>query len=94
MSLLQIQPRCAKCDVDSPVVNALVVTGGENLQYRPELALTEVYNPATETGSSGGNLITPRRLHRAVLLEDGGVLVTGGYRTRTGALSECELGTP
>lgn len=73
----------------------VIVTGGEmNASRNPELRSAEIYSPRTGRWSTGGSLVTPRRLHRTVLLEDGRVLVSGGYRTRFGTIADVDLGTP
>ncbi len=39
----------------------------------------QVYDPASDTWSATGNMITPRHSHTATLLSDGKVLAAGGY---------------
>ncbi|MGY0459555.1 DUF6603 domain-containing protein [Kitasatospora sp. cg17-2] len=59
------------------VVGGALATGG-----RPApLAFCELYDPAAGTWSTAGSLTTPRRGHRATVLADGSVLVTGGEAT-------------
>jgi len=57
----------------------VLVTGGcDTLDCARVLNATEVYDPATDRWSSGGNLGTARAGHGATLLASGEVLVTGG----------------
>jgi hypothetical protein len=57
----------------------VLVTGGTiNLAADTPLASAEIYDPATGTFSTTGSMETGRRLHSAVLLDDGRVLVVGG----------------
>src|SRR5947207_6731496 len=43
------------------------------------LKSAELYDPATGTWSYMGNLMQPREFHAATLLQDGQVLVAGGF---------------
>jgi WD40 repeat protein len=56
----------------------IVGGGGTTVSYLPD---TEVYDPASKTFSSSGtdSLDTGRYVHTATLLDDGRVLVAGGY---------------
>ncbi len=55
-------------------------------------APAELYDPATGIWTETGSLITPRGLHTATLLNDGEVLVCGGYYG--GSLASAELYDP
>ena len=60
----------------------VLVAGGSNGQT---LALTELFDPTSETFMGTGSLVTQRQWHTATLLNDGTVLVTGGaYRKPLG----------
>ncbi|WP_437640281.1 Kelch repeat-containing protein [Sorangium sp. So ce854] len=62
----------------TPLPNGLVLrTGGSD----DESVLREaaLYDPATNTWSSAGTMSVTRHLHTATLLQDGRVLVVGGY---------------
>ena len=53
----------------------VLVTGGEG---EPAETVTEIYDPATATWSSAGNMANRHGYHEATLLSDGRVFVTGG----------------
>ena len=74
----------------------VLVTGG--LRYDPVTfastnpASAEIYDPATGQWQSAGSLSTGRQTHTATLLQNGKVLVAGGYFTNY--LSSAELFDP
>ena len=55
----------------------VMVIGGVS-GYNTYLNSAEIYNPTTNGWTSAGTMSTPRHEHRATLLGDGRVLVTGG----------------
>ncbi len=59
---------------DGKVLVAGGFTGGEN-----SLASAEVFDPATSTFASAGNMNASRAGHTATLLPNGKVLIAGGY---------------
>src|SRR5687768_3643919 len=63
-----------------PPDGRVLVVGGTN---GTSLASAEIYDPVTATWSPTGSLATPRAGHRATLLPDGKVLVTGGANGTT-----------
>jgi N-acetylneuraminic acid mutarotase len=62
----------------------------------------EIYDPSTERWTLTGSMITPRSMHASVLLDDGRVLVLGGYSavfvegpsTQFFATNKCEIYDP
>ena len=75
----------------------VLVAGG--LRYRPDtcsiLNSAEVYDPKTGAWSETGSLNWARTAHRAVLLDDGRVLVVGGFGGLCGgAFDHAELYDP
>ena len=75
----------------------VLVVGGRDHIAPPFFGLTgsaELYDPATETWSSTGNLNTSRSGHTATLLANGQVLVAGGITTNYVLLDSVELYDP
>jgi N-acetylneuraminic acid mutarotase len=58
------------------------------------LSSAELFNPATETWTNTGSMITAREDHTATLLTNGWVLVTGGYDSNGNSISQAELYNP
>ena len=58
------------------------------------LFMTELYNPQTETFSNAGNLQHDRSDHTATVLQNGKVLLTGGFDRGGQAISSAELYDP
>lgn len=56
----------------------LIIGGRSTNQAGTPLASAEIYDPEFDTFTATGSLVVPRRSHRAILLDDGRVLVTGG----------------
>jgi hypothetical protein len=57
----------------------ILLTGGADDLFGEPTDTAEVYDPVTQTFSAVGSLVGgPRALHRATLLDDGRVLLTGG----------------
>src|SRR6266513_5638074 len=55
----------------------ILITGGRDSAGNI-VAVSEIFDPATETSTAGATLTTPRVDHTATLLADGRVLVAGG----------------
>ena len=70
----------------------MLVAGGYN--GGGDLVSAELYDPATNTWSAAGSLITARYSHTATRLPSGQVLVAGGRDTGNNALASAELYTP
>ena len=64
-----------------PLVGQVVLIGGLQLEGDTRIALNgqELYDPATNSTSSTGSMNDARGQHTATLLNNGLVLVTGGY---------------
>jgi len=59
-----------------------------------DAAGSELYDPTTGTFVSAGNLNTARDTHTATLLNDGKVLIVGGFDSNSNILSSAELYDP
>ena len=58
----------------------VLIAGGFNVDFNPDiLASAEIYNPAASTFTNTGSLIGIRWQHTATLLNDGSVLIAGGF---------------
>ena len=69
----------------------VLVAGGGGPRH---LASAEIYDPASGTWSSTGSMTTDRLGPTATLVRTG-VLVAGGYHTRsTGSLASAEIARP
>ena len=65
--------------------------------FLPILNTVEIYDPATGTFATTGNMVVPRMSHTATLLDDGRVLITGGIDSHGGggaAVASAELYDP
>jgi N-acetylneuraminic acid mutarotase len=74
----------------------LLVCGGNTYDegsYRA-CASCEIYNPLSGTWFAASDMKKARTGHTATLLQNGRVLVTGGYNDDDGYLSECEVYDP
>lgn len=72
----------------------VLITGGYSYVNNNYSVLTaELYDPASGTFSSANDMTTPRANHTATLLNDGKVLLTGGYSPNS-TLSNAELYDP
>ena len=71
----------------------VLVTGGSSSKGRGDIASIELYDPATDTWSTGPPLSFPRQNHTAAALPDGRVLIAGGLHERA-AVSSTEVYEP
>ena len=83
-------PRYAHTATVLPSGKVLVTGGCTATACTTPTAVSELYDPASNTWSTTGSLNTARTYHTAVLLKTGMVLVVGG----SGPLSSCELYNP
>lgn len=73
----------------------VLVTGGTGATNGPEITSTsELYDPDSGTWSATGSLADARYAHRATLLWNGQVLVTGGFNHQKGHLTTTEVYDP
>jgi N-acetylneuraminic acid mutarotase len=75
----------------------VLVTGGLQIAggYDVAIASAEIYNPSTRLWTPAPSMPTARTGHRATLLADGRVLVTGGFSTAQNAsLQSVEIYNP
>jgi Putative Ig domain/Galactose oxidase, central domain len=76
----------------------VLITGGYNqaaafLEPGSVLSSAEIYDPVAGTIAAAGNMIEARASHSATLLQDGRVLLAGGYNN-TGPLATAEIYDP
>jgi hypothetical protein len=62
-----------------PDARVLITGGGPTVQQPYTHQSAELYNPSDATFSSIGNMTAPRSSHTATLLNDGRVLIAGGF---------------
>ena len=76
----------------------VLVTGGSATatsgQNQPTFASTELYDPATSSWMTGASMSAARNDHAATLLNDGEVLVTGGWGSSGNPSFTAELYDP
>jgi deoxycytidylate deaminase len=77
----------------------VLITGGGSAGWTPDhfVASAEIYDPKTGTFTATGPMTDARALHTATLLDDGRVLMTGGfnnYNTGGTSLASAELYDP
>src|SRR6266508_2859468 len=64
--------------------NRVLRTGGYSYASNQTLQTAEIYDRASRTFTSAGTMTATRYAHTSTLLNDGRVLVAGGYATATG----------
>jgi N-acetylneuraminic acid mutarotase len=73
----------------------LVCGGTSEIEgVRTELPSCEIYDPVSGTWSTAQDMLKPRTGHTATLMQNGRVLVTGGYNGDDGYLPDCEVYNP
>ncbi len=73
----------------------VLVAGGSDLVNEETLDSAEIYNPATGTFTLLSNTLSTARVgHTATLLNNGQVLIVGGYDPETGLIADAELYDP
>src|SRR5208282_4761302 len=73
----------------------VLVAGGSDLADEETLDSAEIYNPATGTFTLLSNTLNTARVgHTATLLNNGQVLIVGGYDPDSGLIADAELYDP
>ncbi|MDX2039904.1 MAG: kelch repeat-containing protein [Acidobacteriota bacterium] len=70
----------------------VLVAGGSD--FNGAMRFAELYDPATDTWTRTGDMLTSRTSHTATLLRNGKVLVTGGVQAGGSILDSAELFDP
>ncbi len=88
-----ITPRLGEATATLLTNGKILVVGGQNYPQvqHYSLAAAELCDPVTGTWAATGSLATSRDAHTATLLQNGKVLVAGGFSTTGGALTSSEL---
>lgn len=77
-----------------PNGKVLVAGGGARGLFESVSAAAELYDPATQDFVATGNMTDSRMFHTATLLNDGMVLITGGYDNNGSVTNTAELYDP
>lgn len=72
----------------------LIAGGSDSTFFSGALATAELYDPRTNSFRTVGKMSSARLAHRATLLPDGNVLITGGQDERENKLASAELYDP
>src|SRR5437762_7758757 len=74
----------------------LLLEGGDgtNGTFSTAVANAELFDPSTKTWTATGSLWTARDYFTATLLQDGHVLVAGGYDASNNSLASTEIYDP
>jgi trimeric autotransporter adhesin len=73
----------------------VLIAGGSDLANEETLDSAEIYNPSTGTFALLSNTLNTARVeHTATLLNNGQVLIVGGYDPDTGLIADAELYDP
>jgi hypothetical protein len=72
----------------------VLLTGGNGYGSSTPMSSAELYDPATSTFSETGPLATARDFHTATLLQNGKVLIAGGWDITIAPLASAELYSP
>lgn len=72
--------------------NTVLITGGDRLDKLEVLKSAEIYNPKTHKSTYTGSLNQRRARHKAILLDDGKVLIVGGNGLRDAELYNPKTG--
>jgi len=73
----------------------VLIAGGSDLANEETLDSAEIYNPAAGTFTLLSNTLNTARVgHTATLLNNGQVLIVGGYDPETGLIADAELYDP
>lgn len=84
----------ARDDADNQFKILVTGGGGDNVLIPTPSETTEIYNPLDRTFSPGPAMSVQRAYHRATLLPNGQILVSGGVASGGVVTADCELYDP